>query len=387
MADSALITPESGRPAISNFVQRDFDEQISEGKFYPRSVLAMLMIAANGAATDFTTIGAPSVEGKDPGRGLWIGTGSERLRMLKSVGSDTFQPAYRLRPASNTVTRHQSFFDNNAVQANWSANTIPQTIKRGAVKWVYHSEEIIVSKDEQNFIRDGDAVPGLSLTVETSREVRSQMLSTLDSDLHISTGPVSTTSDYWSGPYGVKEWCKDSGVIAGIDRDDAANAAIRGNYMTSWGAVSFWDMYMYDNFSTSGPQLNKYGATVHYYLCDGDMFSKAVLEAKQRGYTEVMVGKLPELPQYGFGSMNAVKIDPGCTIICDPGMTSGEIFGYNPRGWSMGLKKNFTLTQAGFFDHSMIRGQPRILRGEMELMYIGPICNTPWAQTYRTGCT
>lgn len=387
MADSALITPESGRPAISNFVRRDFDDQIAEGKFYPASVLANMMLAANGGATNFFTIGSPGVEGRDGGgtRGIAIGRGSERLRMINSITSDTFQPAFRLRPAENQVTRHQSFFDNTATQANWSQNTIPQTIKRGVVKRVYHSEEVVVSKDEQRFMREGDAIPGLSLTVETSREVRSQLLNTLDSDLHTAAGPISATTDYWSSPYGVREWCKNSGIIAGIDRDLAENAALKGNYTTSYGAVSFWDTYMYDNFSTAGPQLKKYGASVHYYMVDGDLFTKAVVEARQRGNTVVSVGTLPEFPQFGFGDMTSVQIGPGCTILCDPGMPSGEMFGFNPKGWSMALFKNFTTTN--FFDHSQIRGQPRIIRAEMELEYLGPICNVPWAQTYRTGCT
>lgn len=387
MADSALITPESGRPAISNFIRRDFDEQVAEGKFYPISKLANLLLAVNGTASSFFQIGAPSVSGRDGGgtRAMILGSRSEKIRMLNSVRSDTFQPAFRLRPAENTITRHQSFFDNTAVQANWADNTIPQTIKRGVVKRCYHSQEVVVSKDEQRFMREGDAVPGLSLTVETTREVRSQMLTTLDSDLHTATGPISATTDYWSSPYGVREWCKTSGVIAGIDRDDPANAAVKGNYYTSWGATSFWDMFLYDNLSTSGPQLQKYGASVHYYLCDGDLFTKAITEAKQRGYLEVMVGKLPEFPEFGFGNMSAVKIGPDCTVICDPGMPTGEIFGCNPKSWSMALFKNFSTND--FFDHSQIRGQPRIIRAEMELEYLGPIANVPWANTWRTGCT
>src|SRR5205823_6543282 len=145
----------------------------------------------------------------------------------------------------------------------------------------------------------------------------------------------------------------------------------------SWGATSFWDMFLYDNLSTAGPQLQKYGASVHYYLCDGDLFTKAITEAKQRGYMEVMVGKLPEFPEFGFGDMSAVKIGPDCTVVCDPGMPSGEIFGCNPKSWSMALFKNFTTTD--FFDHSQIRGQPRIIRAEMELEFLGPVCNVPWA--------
>lgn len=392
MANDALVLPVSTRPPISVLVQTDLDEQLYEGKLWQRNVSLQLFAGVNGFKSSYYGIGTPKVDGiqPKPNEMFISGIGAERARSLNTVGADVFQPLIKIRPIDPNITRHTSFYDNNAVMSDWSANTLPQTMVRPVARWVYSALEVVIAKDEEFWMNSGGAVPKLSLATETARDRQSTLMDAVDADWHLSTGPSSVNSNYWSAPYSFQIACDASSVYLGLDRSDDTYAAWRGNYSTAATPANFNDIYKADNLSTStsgwasgvAPQLDKFGMRVRYYLVGGDLFSKAQTEAEKRGAKPMTMSDIPQMAAYGFKETGAVSINNQAWIIHDPRMPSGHVFGCNPAVWSVGFKKNFQMTTLE--DQSRIRGQPRIKSAQMEVLYLGPICHAPWVNTYRT---
>lgn len=395
MANDALVLPYSTRPAISTLVQADLDEQLYEGKLWSRNVALMLIAGVNGFKSSYYGIGTPQVTGLQPKPNeMFIsGLAAERARSLQTINSDVFQPLVKLRPIDPNITRHTSFYDNNAMMNDWASNTLPQTLVRPVARWVYSALEVVISNDEQYWLSAGGAVPKLSLATETARDRQSTLMAQVDQDWHTSAGPASTTSNYWSAPYSFQIACDATSIYLGIDRSDATYAAWKGNYSTTATQASFHDMYMADNYATSttpwasgiAPQLDKFGMRVRYYLCNGDLFQKALVEAESRGAKPVTMSGpdgIPEMAAYGFKNTACVSINNQCWVVHDPNMPASHVFGCNPVAWSIGFRKSFQL--GSFFDHAQIRNQPRIKSAQMEALYMGPILHAPWTQTYRT---
>lgn len=392
MANDALVLPYSTRPAISTLVQADLDEQLYEGKLWQRNVALMLFAGVNGFKSAYYGIGTPQVTGiaPKPNEMFISGLASERARSLQTINSDVFQPLVKLRPIDSNVTRHTSFFDNNAMMSDWADNTLPQTLIRPVSRWVYNALEVVISNDEQYWISAGGAVPKLSLATETARDRQSTLMSQVDKDWHTSTGPSSTTSNYWSAPYSFQIACDTTSTYLGIDRTDANYVAWQGNYSTSSTPASFHDIYMQVNYATSttqwasgvAPEMDKYGMRIRYFLCNGDLFQKALVEAESRGSKAITMADMPNMAAYGFKNTAAVSINDQCYVIHDPNMPASHVFGCNPSTWSIGFRKNFQMTT--LTDQSTIRGQPRIKSAQMEALYMGPICHAPWANAYWT---
>jgi len=392
MANDALVLPVSTRPPTSVLIQTDLDEQLYEGKLWQRNVALQLFAGVNGFKSSYYGIGTPQVTGiqPKPNEMFISGLAGERARSLQTINSDVFQPLVKLRPIDPNITRHTSFYDNNAMMADWAGNTLPQTMIRPVARWVYSAVEVVIANDEQYWISAGGAVPKLSLVTETARDRQSTLMSQVDADWHTSTGPSSTTSNYWSAPYSFQIACDASSIYLGIDKSDATYAAWRGNYSTTATPASFHDLYMQVNYNTSttawasgiAPQLDKFGMRIRYFLVNGDLFQKALVEAESRGSKPMTMGAIPEMAAYGFKNTACVSINDQCWVIHDPNMPASHVFGCNPTTWSIGFRKSFQM--GTLFDHGQLRNQPRIKSAQLEALYMGPICHAPWANAYWT---
>lgn len=385
MANDALVLPPSTRPAISTLLQTVLDEQLYEAKLWQRNVALQLIAGVNGFKSSHYGIGTPKVEGLSakPDEFFISGLGSERARSLQTINSDVFQPLIKTRAIDSNITRQTSFYGNNAVMTDWQDNTLPQTFARPVVRWCYPQVEIVISKDEQYWLNAGGATPKLSLLAETVKDRQSTLMTQIDLDWHVSSGPSSTTSNYWSAPYSFQVACDTSSIYLGVDRGDAANAYWKGNTITAATSASFHDMLYYANYNTAGPQLAKFGYALRFLLMNGDLYTKALVEAESRGMKPITMDEVPGMAAYGFKSTGAISVNGGQQfLILDPNMPSGHVFGMNPTTWSIGFKKSFTMTP--LTDQSTIRGQPRIQTAMMEALYMGPVCHAPWTQVYWT---
>lgn len=385
MANDALVLPPSTRPAISTLVQTYLDEQLYEAKLWSRNVALQLIAGVNGYRSSYYGIGTPRVEGiqAKPDEMFISGLQGERARSLQTVNSDVFQPLVKTRAIDLNVTRHTSFYDNNAVQNDWQDNTLPQTFVRPVARWCYNALEVVISKDEQYWLQAGGAVPKINLVAETAKDRQSTLMSQIDLDWHTSNGPSSTTSNYWSAPYSFQIACDTSSIYLGVDRSDATNNYWKGNTVTAQTSANFHDLINYANYNTTGPQLAKFGYALRYLLVNGDLYTKALVEAESRGMKPITMDKIPAMAAYGFKETGAIEINGGQQyIVMDPNMPAGHVFGFNPNLWSVGFRKKFEMTP--LVDQSQFRGQARVQSAQLEALYLGPICHAPWTQVYWT---